>query len=94
MVVEVLKTIITIRKLSGPEICHGAAVIYGVTSGLDHITNSDYLKRVIVIFFHKKSAKLASSLRHLVRNERIYAAMCVLENLKKILGEPVATKCR
>ena len=54
MVVEVLKMIITIRKLSGPEICHGAAVICGVTSGLDYITNSDYLKRVIVIFFHKK----------------------------------------
>ena len=55
MVVEALKTIMTIRKLSGPEICHGAAVICGVTSGLDHITNSNYLKGVRLFFSRKKS---------------------------------------
>ena len=41
MLVEVLKPIITIRRLPGPEICHGAAVECGVTSGLDYITNSN-----------------------------------------------------
>ena len=43
-------------------------------------------------FPRKKIAKLTSSLHHSVRIELIYAAVCVLENLKKDFGRSRGVK--
>ena len=45
---DVLKSIMTMRKLFGTEICHGTLhYMWRVISGLDYITNSHYLESVM-----------------------------------------------